>query len=136
MPKVENFLDTNILVYAFSDDPRSEVARVLMAGPFAISTQALNEFANVTRKKLKLPWEQIEDAIDALSQAASSIVFMDPEMTRSALRLADRYNLAFYDSLMVAAALSAGCRNYYSEDLHHGLTIDGMLSVINPFRIE
>jgi predicted nucleic acid-binding protein len=38
-----------------------------------------------------------------------------------------------YDALVVAAALEAGCATLYSEDLHDGQTIDGQLTIRNPF---
>lgn len=134
MPSVVNFLDTNILVYAFSEGSKAEVAQTLMAEPFVLSVQTLNEFANVGRKKLNLSWERIEDAIDALSSVASAIVVLDKQTTKAALKLVGRYNLAFYDALMLTAALKADCSRYFSEDLQHGLLVDGKLTVVNPFR--
>lgn len=133
-PAVANFLDTNILVYALADDGKSAVAHELMRGPFVLSVQALNEFANVGRRKLGLSWERVSGHLEDIVLAAHLILPVEPETTRAALRLAPRYKLAFYDALMVAAALSAGCSNYYSEDLHDGLVIDGVLTVVNPFR--
>ncbi len=134
MPTVASFLDTNILVYAFTKDARAVTAQQLMGSPFVLSTQGLNEFANVARKKLKHPLEQIEEAIEALSKLASTIVPMDQQMTIAALKLVRRYNFAFYDALMVAAALKASCTRYYSEDLQDGLMVEDKLTVINPFR--
>lgn len=134
MPSVVNFLDTNILVYAFSEGSKAEVAQTLMAEPFVLSVQTLNEFANVGRKRLNLSWERIEDAIDALSSVASAIVVLDKQTTKAALKLVGRYNLAFYDALMLTAALKADCSRYFSEDLQHGLLVDGKLTVVNPFR--
>ncbi len=134
IPSAPNFLDTNILVYAFADDPRSSIAQELMAEPFTLSVQGLNEFANVMHRKLAQPWDRIEAAIDMLTEAAHVIVPVDTAMTRFALQLASRYQLSFYDALMVSAALQAGCERFHSEDLHHGLRIEEQLSVVNPFR--
>ncbi len=50
-----------------------------------------------------------------------------------ALHLRGRYGLAWYDSLIVAAALEARCATLLSEDLQHGLRI-GELRVENPFQ--
>jgi predicted nucleic acid-binding protein len=133
-PPVSNFLDTNVLVYAIGDDAKAALAQDLMGEPFILSTQALNEFANVSRRKFGLSWSQIEGLLADISETANTIVSIGPEMTGAALRLADSYKLAFYDALMVAAALSAGCSNYYSEDLHHGLVVEEKLTVMNPFR--
>ncbi len=49
------------------------------------------------------------------------------------LRIAERYRLAIYDSMIVAAALAAGCDRLWSEDLQHGLVIDARLKVASPF---
>ena len=50
-----------------------------------------------------------------------------------ALDLQTRYQFRFYDALIVAAALAAGCTRLYSEDLQHGQRIEG-LTIVNPFR--
>lgn len=50
-----------------------------------------------------------------------------------ALALQDRHRFSFYDSLIVAAALEAGCRRLLTEDLQHGQRIEG-LRIENPFR--
>jgi len=52
---------------------------------------------------------------------------------RAALALQARYKFGFYDSLIVAAALSAGCVRLYSEDLQHGQQIEGLI-IEDPFR--
>ena len=39
----------------------------------------------------------------------------------------------FYDALIVAAALLAGCRTLHSEDMQHGQVVDGRLTIRNPF---
>ncbi|MGE7371296.1 PIN domain-containing protein [Neorhizobium sp. NPDC001467] len=134
MPAISNFLDTNILVYSTTSGAKAVVAQRLMNEPFVISTQALNEFANVGRRKLGLMWDQISRIVEDIAETAETVVAVEPDMTRTALRLVRHYNLAFYDAVMLAAALKAGCTNYYSEDLHHGLVIDTKLTIQNPFR--
>ncbi len=135
MPAIGNFLDTNILIYAFADGDKADIAREVMREPFILSLQALNEFVNVGRRKLHLPWERLRSAIADIELVAGKVVPIRSDMTASALALAERYTLSFYDALMLAAALDAKCSRFYSEDLHHGLMIDGTLEVINPFRI-
>ena len=49
------------------------------------------------------------------------------------LRIRSRYRYSFYDSLIIAAALKAGCRDLYSEDLQDGQRIE-QLTIKNPFR--
>jgi predicted nucleic acid-binding protein len=50
-----------------------------------------------------------------------------------ALDVQSRWRFSFYDSLIVAGAMAAGCRTLLSEDLQHGQNLDG-LTVIDPFR--
>jgi predicted nucleic acid-binding protein len=49
------------------------------------------------------------------------------------VEIAERYRFSFYDSIIVASALIAGCKTLYSEDLQHRQIIDKQLTVIDPF---
>ena len=131
MPRV--FLDSNVVLYAFTDDPRSTVAEALLAKGGDFSVQVLNEFTNVARRKLGFDWSQIEDALKAIATLARAIHPIDLATHRDALALARRHGFAFYDALIVASALGARCEILYSEDMHDGLAIDGGLRIENPF---
>jgi predicted nucleic acid-binding protein len=64
MALAANSLDTNGLIYAFSEDARAAAAQSLIAEPFVASTQALNEFANVAKKKKGNSWTDTrQDAV-------------------------------------------------------------------------
>jgi predicted nucleic acid-binding protein len=52
---------------------------------------------------------------------------------QSGLTLSERYGFSHYDSLIVAAALEAGCTDLYSEDMQNGQEIGNRLRIINPF---
>ena len=56
-----------------------------------------------------------------------------PATMHRALDIAARYGFSWYDSLIVATALEAGCDTLYTEDLQHGQVIDNRLTVTNPF---
>lgn len=127
------FVDTNILVYASTSEPRSEVANTILAQPFATSVQALNEFSVVARRKLRMEWTCIRSALENVRIAAAEIVSLDVSLHLHALDLVERYNVAFYDSLMLAAALRAESTVFLSEDMHHGLTVEGRMKIVNPF---
>jgi predicted nucleic acid-binding protein len=49
------------------------------------------------------------------------------------LTIAERYNLSIYDAMIAASALTADCDTLWSEDMQHGMVIDGRLRIINPF---
>jgi predicted nucleic acid-binding protein len=128
------FLDSNILVYAFTADPRAAAAQALLESGCTISVQGLNEFANVARRKLGKPWEEIRDALAAIRALCPTILPIDLDTHDAALRLAERHGFAIFDALMVAAALQAGSDTLWSEDMQHGMAIEGTLRILNPFR--
>jgi predicted nucleic acid-binding protein len=130
---VKPFLDTNILVYAsLSDDPRRFAAERVLVGGGVVSAQVLNEFANVARGKLKWPWADIEATISLMKIRIRRVVPLTADTNAAALSLARDHSFAFYDALIVASAIEAGCDTLYSEDMQHGRVIGG-LTIINPF---
>jgi predicted nucleic acid-binding protein len=129
---VTPFFDTNILVYAFLDLAKREQALDLMASGGIISAQVLNEFTNVARRKRQRSWPDIENAVSVIRDRFPDIVPLTADTHAAALDLARDHGFAFYDALIVAAAIEAGCDVLYSEDLQHGRTIGG-LTIRNPF---
>lgn len=128
-----NAFDSNVLLYLVAvDDDKAERARKIVSAGGTISVQALNEVAAVGRRKLKMPWPEI-NALLAELKSELTIVPLDVETHENACRLAERYKLSFYDAAIVAAALLAGCDTLWSEDMHDGLVVDGRLTIRNPF---
>ena len=132
--QAQELLDSNVLIYAFTTDPRAETAERLLAKGCYVSLQGLNEFANVARRKLLMSWMEIEDAQANISVLCRSVLPMDLDTHSQAIELAKRYELSFYDALMIAAALRGGCTVLWSEDMHDGLVIDSRLRIQNPFK--
>ena len=127
------FLDSNILIYAYSKDRRSAAARAICEQPHTLSIQSLNEFANVARRKLRFEWNEITENLISIVELAESIVPLTYELHQTGIAIADRYKMQVYDAMILAAALEAGCDTLYSEDLQDGLVIEGLLAVRNPF---
>jgi len=128
------FFDTNILIYAFAaDDPRSARAEALIADGGVISVQVLNEFTNVARRKLRWGWEQIEASVSVIGELLSPARPLTTALHTQAVTLARDFKFSFYDALIVAAAMDAGCEILFSEDLQDGQTI-GAVTIENPFR--
>lgn len=126
-------IDTNIAVYALSDGPKCDTAFLLLeAGP-SVSVQLLNEFMNVSLRKRRLPWPEIEELLSVINSLASSVRPIDIEMHRRGRDVAKRYGLGTYDSMILAAALLDECDTFYSEDMQHGMVIDRTLTITNPF---
>jgi predicted nucleic acid-binding protein len=131
---VKAFFDTNLLIYAVAEgDPRSAQAEELLASGGVLSVQVLHEFISVARRKILMSWSEVAQALDAFRILCPSPLPITIETHASALRIAARHDYNIYDALVIAAALEAGCATLYSEDLHDGQTIDGQLTIRNPF---
>jgi predicted nucleic acid-binding protein len=126
------FFDTNVLVYTVTSDPRKQQAdRILRAGG-SVSVQVLNEFANVARNKLRHEWAAIEFALSQFRLSFDAVWPLTLDTHAAAIALARDNSLSFYDALIVASAIEAGCDTLYSEDMQHGRAIGG-LAIRNPF---
>lgn len=135
------FIDTNVFVYHLDGaDPRKQaiaediVRSALRDEEACISYQVVQECLNVIGAKARLAFtvEQSHAYLDAvllplLRVGASANLF------RRALDVRARWQLSFYDALIVAAALAAGCKHLLSEDLQHGLRVES-LTIVDPFR--
>ncbi len=129
------FFDTNVLIYAVAqNDPRSAQAEALLTTGGAISVQVLNEFASVARRKIRMSWSEVTEALAAIRVLCPSPVPIGIETHESALRIAEKYGHDIYDALIAASALEAGCATLYSEDLQHHQVLQGRLRVWNPFK--
>jgi predicted nucleic acid-binding protein len=132
--RVEVFFDTNVLIYAVAlDDPRNARAEELLALGGTISVQILNEFVSVARRKILMPWRDVTAALDIFRVLCPSPLPITIAMHEAALKIAEQHVYGIYDSLVVAAALESECAILYSEDLQDGQTIDGQLTIRNPF---
>ena len=130
---VRPFVDTNVLLYLLSDDvDKAERAEALLGSRIVISVQVLNEFANVARRKLGLPWPEVEQALIDIRRFASVQPLVLDTHERG-VALAKRYQLSVYDAMIAAAALEAGCTTLASEDFSAGQRFENRLTVRNPF---
>ncbi|MFA7570639.1 MAG: PIN domain-containing protein [Sulfurimonadaceae bacterium] len=131
------FLDSNIILYCYSNDEtdKQAIARNIFeqySNP-CISKQVINEVSNILFRKFKLDCESIENAI---LQISNLVEILDFNLTTQikAIRLKKSYNLQYFDALIVATALENNCNTLYSEDMQNGLVVEGKLTIINPFE--
>jgi predicted nucleic acid-binding protein len=130
----EVFFDTNVLIYAVAlEDPRNARAEELLGSGGTISIQILYEFVSVARRKILMSWREVKGALDAFRVLCPSPLPITMEMHEAALKIAEQHGYGIYDALVVAAALEAECAILYSEDFQDGQTIDGRLTIRNPF---
>jgi predicted nucleic acid-binding protein len=136
MSATEAFFDTNVVLYLLSEDTaKADRAEDLLAAGGTISVQVLNEFAAVARRKLRMSWPEVREALAPI-RAVCTVEPLSVETHERATAVAERYGLTVCDSLIVAAALLAGCKTLYSEDMQHGQVIDRALTIQNPFRVD
>lgn len=134
MSAAERFVDTNVLLYLLSADSAKadRVERVLASGA-TLGVQVLNEFAAVALRKLGMTIGEVREALGSIT-AVCRVMPLTLRVHEMGLQIAERYGYAIYDSLIVAAALDAGCSTLYTEDLHDGQRIERVLTIRNPFR--
>ena len=126
------FFDTNIVVYAQQAGGKADRARALLAGGGKLSVQVLNEFTAVSRRKQDKEWREIGEAISDLLTLVEPPLALTLDLNLAARALAEDHQLSFYDALIVASAIDAGCNVLYSEDMQHGRSIGGLV-IANPF---
>jgi len=133
------FLDTNVLVYIYDgDEPAKQalaaqrVKSLAADGRAVVSTQVLQEFfVTVTRKLARpVPQDEAEHAVREL--ATLPVVPIDRAMVFEAIRTCRDVRISLWDALIVRAALAANCSIVLSEDLQHGMKLDGT-TIENPF---
>jgi predicted nucleic acid-binding protein len=133
------FVDTNILIYAHDLDSgvkHSEASRLLInlweTGTGILSVQVLQEFyVNITRKiPSPLPKAIARGLIS--NYMAWQVELNTPQTLLHASEIEERYQLSFWDSLIIAAAYQGGSDKILTEDLNHGQVIEGIV-IENPF---
>ncbi len=132
------FFDTNILVYSVDTDetvksgPAGKLVEThLVRGRGAISVQVLREFYSASRRLgSPLSEQQAREMVDYFANFRT--LSEDVGMVIGAARRTGELYISFWDALIVEAALRSGADRLFSEDLQHGLVIEGM-RVENPF---
>jgi len=133
MSAPDAFFDTNVLLYLLSkDEKRANRAEALLGAGGVISVQVLNEFASVAAGKLAMQIREIREILSNI-RAICIVKSLEIATHELGLELAQRYRFAIYDSMILAAALQAGCSTLFSEDFRHGQVIQQRLTIRNPF---
>lgn len=126
------FADTNVVLYLLDEGAKADRAEAILARGPRISVQVLNEALVNCRRKAGLDWEETGDFLAGVRALCpvEELTLQTHEVGRA---LAQRYGFSVYDSMIVAAALIAGCDTLWSEDMQDGLLVEGRLRIANPF---
>jgi predicted nucleic acid-binding protein len=135
------FIDTNILIYAL--DPAEPAKRAKSADllrrtmanhTLVLSPQNLNEcYKILTLRRRLVPPNAARTYLMHLMPWC--IAPLDARTTGKAWAVQDEAGLEWWDALLVASALMAGCKLFISEDMQDGQLISGM-RIVNPFSID
>jgi predicted nucleic acid-binding protein len=135
-----HFVDTNILIYAHdsSAGAKHERARALVERLWrersgVVSTQVLQELAVNLRRKAGRPLDAEATREIVADYLTWQVVVNGGEAILEALDLEARYQISFWDALVVEAAQASGAEILYSEDLSDGQSY-GSLRVVDPLR--
>jgi predicted nucleic acid-binding protein len=135
---IVRFVDSNVLIYSVSRNPadkqKKAIARqVLNNDDLVFSGQVLGEFyVQATRQNRTKPLTHSEATATIESLQIYPIVAVTDDLVLRALKIKERYQLSYWDALIVAAAKISGCEELLSEDLNDGQKIEGVL-IVNPF---
>jgi predicted nucleic acid-binding protein len=134
-----HFVDSNILVYRHDRDEATKqraaqqlLERLWKTRSGRVSDQVLHEFYVVATRKLAKPVPLATARAEVRQLETWRPIASSPALREAAFELEDRFSLSWWDALIVAAAMEAGCVTLLSEDLQDGLDVDGLL-VRNPF---
>ena len=135
-----SFLDTNILVYAFDNRSPKKRGRAdaiiqesLDTRRGVISYQVVQEFLNVaSRGPNPMPTRESRLFLEQVLWPLCEIL-PDAGLYAIALDVRDETGWAYYDSLIVGAAVRGGCDILLSEDLQDGRVVRGV-EIRNPFK--
>jgi predicted nucleic acid-binding protein len=127
-------IDSNILIYAFAteNDYRKDVSKQIILNCRIISLQAINETIFVLLRKFSFPKNELEGIINFFNEQFI-ITSLTTSILQKTIDIIKKYDLSFWDSMMIAAALNNHCNIFYTEDLTHQQIIENKLQIINPF---
>jgi hypothetical protein len=117
---------------AFSGHQCSSLCRSVGRSTLPNRGKAFGSGRHDQRGKLKWPWLDIEATLTLVRSRSGRVRDISVLTHEAALALARDHSLAFYDALIVAAAIEAGCDTLFTEDMQHGRKF-GSLAIVNPF---
>lgn len=131
------FFDTNVLLYLHDRDLRKRAIatelfeRYTTSDLMLLSTQVVQEFYAVGSKKLGMARPRLTEVVARLLDIP--LIVVGPAQILSAIQIEERYNISFWDALILASAESGGAEVVFTEDLNDGQQY-GSVTVKNPFR--
>lgn len=136
-----SFIDTNVWVYAVdrSDIAKQNAALGVLQPTYdtdvVISAQVLGEFYSVVTRKFARVVATADARAMVDQMVRLPVVPIDARLVEAAIIGSERWQLSYWDALIIAAAETSGCQRVLSEDMAHG-AVYGSVEVANPFRVD
>jgi len=134
--KDKAFIDTNIIIYLYSEDEpeKQKISKKAFDNyECIISTQVINEFCNICIKKFNLSRDEIQHAINEITNQCN-VLLIEKENISQALDIHAKYGYGYFDSLIISSALSSNCKYLLTEDLTDKQVINDKLTIINILK--
>ncbi len=137
MTAARTFIDTNVLVYTVdADEPAKREISLsaigLLAGNFLLSTQVLGELYVTLTRKLRRPVAAGEAVERITNLSRHRVLGIEASMVRAAIETSQRFQISYWDALIIEAAVAGRCDRILTEDLPTGQAIRGV-EIVNPF---
>ncbi len=136
MPDKKIFIDSNILIYALSQENslshKKQIAVDLLCQYPILSTQIINECSNVLRRKFNWDYQEIQETLE-FTLKITTLSDVTLSSIQQAWLIGKKYHYSYFDSIILASALEMQCEILYSEDMQQEQLIENTLKIINPF---
>ena len=129
------FVDTNILIYAYSSTEleKKEISLdILKDKNILMNTQVINEFIWVMSKKYAVNIKLLNQIVKNIF-ISYNVGIIDQDVIMKAIFISGKYGFSYWDSLIVAFAVMNDCKYLYTEDMQHNQVIERRLRILNPF---
>lgn len=134
------FVDSNIWLYSFietlnkEDKRKRKIAKkIILENEVIISTQVINETCVNLIRKTNISEGEVQALILSF-YSKYTIAEIDKNILLQASGLREKYSFSFWDSIIASTALGSDCEILYSEDMQHGLEVEGKYKILNPFK--
>ncbi len=129
------FIDSNILIYAYSEtevEKKNKVLSILESEDVSLNTQVINEFIWIMNRKFDVDLDSLKLISNNIFQLFDVILVTETTINK-AIDLSQKLKYSYWDSLILASALEKKCNTLYTEDMQHGQIIEDNLKIVNPF---
>ena len=139
--KEKAFVDTNILVYAYTDTDitKHDIAQSFLENideniELFVSIQVIKELCS-TMKRLNINTAIIKNCVEEITNSYT-VLPTDIKTIFKSIENLNKFKLSWYDTLLITTALNYKCKILYSEDMNNGMILDNKMTIKNPFKLD